>query len=221
MLSKAIQSNLKSTLFAAPRVARFSTWGSLEAAPPDPILGLNAAFKKDANPKKVLLGMGVYRDDDNKPYILNCVRKAEQIIIDKKMDHEYADIQGIDSFIKNVTKLAYGENSAVIKEGKVAGAQSISGTGSIRLGFEFLAKFYPNKNAEVYIPNPTWPVHRTIPDVVGLKYHSYRYLDAKTRGLDFTGLMEDLDKAKNESIVLFHVCAHNPTGVDPTQEQWK
>lgn len=92
MLSKVLASNLSKTLFAAPRLAQFSTWSKLESAPPDPILGLNEAFKKDTNPKKVLLGMGVYRDDDNKPYILNVIRKAEQIIVDKKMDHEYAGI---------------------------------------------------------------------------------------------------------------------------------
>lgn len=91
----------------------------------------------------------------------------------------------------------------------------------MRLGFEFLAAFYPTKGAEVYVPNPTWPVHRTIPDRVGLKWQQYRYFDQKTKGLDINGLLEDLDKAKNDSIVLFHVCAHNPTGVDPTQDQWK
>jgi aspartate aminotransferase len=75
MLSKAIQSNLR--LLAPIRAATFSTWTSLTAAPPDPILGLNEAFKKETNPHKVLLGMGVYRDDNNKPFILNCIRKAE------------------------------------------------------------------------------------------------------------------------------------------------
>lgn len=66
--------------------------------------------------------MGVYRDDNNKPYILNCIRKAEKIIFDKQMDHEYAGIQGIDSYIKNAMILAYGADSAVMKDGRVAGA---------------------------------------------------------------------------------------------------
>lgn len=109
-------------LFAAQRMATFSTWSSLESAPADPILGLNESFKKDTNPKKVLLGMGVYRDNDNKPFILSSVRKAERIIVDKQMDHEYAGIQGIDSFVANVLKLAYGENSHLIKDGRIAGA---------------------------------------------------------------------------------------------------
>jgi len=165
--------------------------------------------------------MGVYRDNDNKPYILNCIRKAEKIIVDKKMDHEYAGIQGIDSYINNVLKLAYGAESDLLKDGRVAGAQSISGTGSLRLGFEFLSQFYPVKGADVYVPNPTWPVHNTIPERVGMKVKKYRYFDPKTKSLDFNGLLEDLDQAKSDSVVLFHVCAHNPTGVDPSQQQWR
>ena len=136
------------------------------------------------------------------------------------MDHEYAGIQGIDSFVANSLKLAYGDDSQLLKDGRVAGAQSLSGTGSLRLGFEFLAQFYPVKGAEVYTPSPTWPVHNTIPGRVGLKQKAYRYFDSKTKGLDLNGMLEDLDKAPNEQIVLLHVCAHNPTGVDPTNEQW-
>jgi aspartate/tyrosine/aromatic aminotransferase len=91
----------------------------------------------------------------------------------------------------------------------------------LRLGFEFLKYFYPNKSAEVHVPSPTWPVHRTIPDKTGLKWKQYRYYDPKTKGLDINGLLEDIDKLPTERIVLFHVCAHNPTGVDPNQDQWK
>jgi aspartate aminotransferase len=80
-------------------------------------LGLNESFKKDTNPKKVLLGMGAYRDDNNKPYILSCVKKATTIINDKNMDHEYAGIQGIDSYIDKCEKLAYGEDNQFYKNG--------------------------------------------------------------------------------------------------------
>ena len=132
------------------------------------------------------------------------------------MDHEYAGIQGIDSYIDKSVKLAYGADSNIYKEGRIAGAQSISGTGSIRLGLEFLGHFYPTKNVEVLTPDPTWPIHRTISEKAGFKWVNYRYYDPKTKGLDFTGLQEDIDKAKNDSILMLHVCAHNPTGVDPT-----
>ena len=121
MLSKITSRQLR-TLVSGNKLAQFSTWSALESAPPDAILGLNDSFKKETNPKKVLLGMGVYRDNDNKPYVLNCIRKAEEIIFKKHMDHEYAGIQGIDSFVANVLKLAYGENSAALKDGFIAGA---------------------------------------------------------------------------------------------------
>ena len=138
MLSKVASTQLKYS-FVACRTAGFSSvWGKVDMAPPDPILGLNEGFKKETNPKKVLLGMGAYRDDANKPYILSCVKKATTIINDKNMDHEYAGIQGIDSYIDKSLKLAYGENSTAYKEGRIVGAQSLSGTGAIRLGFEFL-----------------------------------------------------------------------------------
>ncbi len=219
MLSKVVTSQLTKAQFFG-RAAAFSTWSKLEAAPADPILGLGEAFKKDPNPKKQLLGAGVYRDDNNKPYVLNCIRAAEKTIVERQMDHEYAGIQGIDSFIANSLKLAYGEDSQLLKDGRVAGSQSLSGTGSLRLGFEFLKEFYPVKNAEIMTPTPTWPVHNTIPGRVGLKIKPYRYFDKVTKGLDLNGMLEDLDKAANEQIVLLHVCAHNPTGVDPNPEQW-
>ena len=102
--------------------ANFSTWGGLTAAPADPILGLNDAFKKDTNPKKVLLGMGAYRDDNGKPYILPCVKRAEELILEREMDHEYAPIQGIDSYVQKCIKLGYGAGSKAVSEGRIAGA---------------------------------------------------------------------------------------------------
>ena len=73
-------------------VRKYGTWSDITAAPADPILGLNEAFKKETNPRKVLLNMGAFRCDKGKPYILECVKKAEQLILEKNMDHEYAGI---------------------------------------------------------------------------------------------------------------------------------
>ena len=203
------------------RAASFSAWSSLTAAPADPILGLNDAFKKETHPKKVLLGMGVYRDNDNKPYILPCVKRAEEIILERNMDHEYAAIQGIDSYIAKCLKLAYGADSQALQENRIAGAQSISGTGSLRLGFSFFSQWYPHKDIDYLVPNPSWPIHKTIGELSGLNVKQYRYYHPGTKGLDFEGLKEDLKNAKNNSVVMLHVCAHNPTGVDPTQAQWQ
>lgn len=164
--------------------------------------------------------MGVYRCDKGKPFILDCVRKAEEKILELDMDHEYAGIQGIDSYIAKCLTLAYGTDNKQVKEGRVAACQGISGTGSLRLGLQLLSDWYPHKDVDILVPGPTWPLHRGLVEIVGKKWQAYRYYDPKTKGLDFNGFCEDLKNAKNNSIVLLHVCAHNPTGVDPTPQQW-
>jgi len=101
----------------------------------------------------------------------------------------------------------------------VVSIQSLSGTGALRLGGEFIAKFLPGRT--IYISDPTWGNHKAVFSNSGLKHKDYRYFNAKTLGLDFEGFVEDLKKAPEGSVILLHACAHNPTGVDPTQEQWK
>mgnify|MGYP003319636187 CR=1 FL=1 len=114
-------------------------------SPPDPILGLNDAFKKDTNPKKVLLGMGAYRDNDGKPLILGCVKKAEQKIATDGMDHEYAGINGIPSYNQKCIELAYGADHEAVKSKRIVACQSLSGTGSLRVGLDFVKEWYHNK----------------------------------------------------------------------------
>lgn len=101
MLSKLAGTSLRS----------FSIWQGVTGAPPDPILGLNEQYGKEQRPHKVLLGMGAYRDDDDKPYILSCVKKATQLIEQKNMNHEYSPITGNASFVDKSIKLAYGEEN--------------------------------------------------------------------------------------------------------------
>ena len=99
--------------------------------------------------------------------------------------------------------------------------QSLSGTGALRVGFTFFSQWYPHKDIDFLIPNPTWPLHRTLAQLAGYDWKHYRYYHAETKGFDFEGMKADLKAAKNNSFVLFHTCAHNPTGVDPTKEQWQ
>lgn len=82
---------------------------------------------------------------------------------------------GNDLFVMNALKIAYGNHNALLQEGRVAGVQTVSGTGANRIGFEFLARNYPTKGAEIMTPTPTWPVHNWIPDIVGMKHKPYRY----------------------------------------------
>jgi len=195
-------------------------WGNVEMGPPDAILGVTEAFKKDTNPKKINLGVGAYRDDNGKPYVLPTVIQAEEELLKSKGDKEYAPISGVPEFCKLTAEFAFGSDSRTIKEGLNATVQSISGTGSLRVGAAFLEKFYPG-NKEVYVPSPTWGNHIPIFNHSGLAVKKYRYYDPKTVGLDFAGAVEDLKKIPEKSIILLHACAHNPTGIDPKPEQWK
>ncbi|KAI0043210.1 hypothetical protein FA95DRAFT_1498927 [Auriscalpium vulgare] len=197
-----------------------STWSSVPAGPPDPILGVSEAFKADKDPRKINLGVGAYRDENGKPYVLSSVKKAEESIRASNPDKEYLPITGLPEFTKNAAKLAYGEDSAPVKAGTIAVTQSISGTGALRIGGAFLGRFYPHAKV-IYLPVPSWGNHTPIFRDSGLEVRGYRYFDKKTVGLDFEGLKEDLRNAPEKAIVLLHACAHNPTGVDPTPAQWQ
>jgi len=198
-----------------------SFWAKVEKGPEDPILGITVAFNKDTSPSKINLGVGAYRDDNGKPYILSCVREAEKRLFDKNLDHEYLAIGGHVEFNKLSQKLLLGEDNSLIKEGKVVSAQALSGTGGLRVGADFLSRFLP-KNTQLLISDPTWANHIPIFKDAGFtNQKTYRYYNKDTCGLDFKGFVEDLKAAPEHSVVLFHTCAHNPTGVDPTPKQWE
>jgi aspartate aminotransferase len=217
MLSRQV-STLPKTIAAGVRQS--SGWfNNVTMGPPDAILGVTEAFKRDNNSKKINLGVGAYRDDQGKPFVLPSVRSAEEQIISSKMDHEYAGIIGLPEFTANAAKLAFGEDSPIIKAKRNATVQSISGTGALRIGSEFLSKWYPNSKV-VYQPSPTWGNHVPIFKFAGVDVKNYRYYDKGTCGFDEKGCLEDLAKIPEKSIILLHACAHNPTGVDPTPEQW-
>ncbi|KMU88855.1 aspartate aminotransferase [Coccidioides immitis H538.4] len=195
------------------------TWANVPQGPPDAILGITEAFKADSFKEKINLGVGAYRDDQGKPYVLPSVRAAETKVVNSKLDKEYAGITGVPSFTKAAAELAFGADSAAVKEGRIAITQSISGTGALRIAAAFLERFYPHAKT-VYIPNPSWANHAAVFKDSGLKVEKYRYYNKDTIGLDFEGLIADLKAAPAQSIILLHACAHNPTGIDPTQEQW-
>ncbi|KFY52089.1 hypothetical protein V497_08652 [Pseudogymnoascus sp. VKM F-4516 (FW-969)] len=202
-----------------------STWANVPQGPPDvrtrlrcAILGITEAFKADSFKEKINLGVGAYRDDAGKPYVLPSVRTAEDKVIAAKLNKEYAGITGVPEFTKAAAVLAYGEGSEVLD--RLVITQSISGTGALRIGGEFLAKFYPGAK-KIYIPTPSWANHGAIFTESGLEVQKYRYYNKDTIGLDFEGMVADIKAAEKGSVFLLHACAHNPTGIDPTPEQWK
>lgn len=160
--------------------------------PPDAILGVTEAYKRDTNPKKINLGVGAYRDDNGKPYVLPCVRKAEEKIRTKQLDKEYAPISGQADFCKHSIELALGPNSKHIENGFNATVQGISGTGSLRIGAAFIKAFFPGQKV-VYLPKPSWGNHTPIFKHSGLDVQSYTYYEPNTCALDFKGMMDDLN----------------------------
>jgi len=195
-------------------------WASVPQGPADPILGVTDAFKKDTDKNKVNLGVGAYRDENGKPYLLESVAKAEDILHQKKLDKEYLPITGAAEFTKLASELAYGKDSKPLTENRIAVSQSVSGTGALRIATGFLSQFYSGPKV-VYLPDPTWGNHVPLVEGTGMKVVRYRYFDKKTVGLDFEGMKEDIKNAESGSIILLHACAQNPTGIDPTQDQWR
>ncbi len=163
-------------------------------------------------------GVGAYRDDQGKPYVLPSVRKAEEKVIASRLNKEYAGITGIPEFTKAAGILAYGSDSSALD--RLAITQSISGTGALRIGGAFLSRFFPGDKT-IYIPTPSWANHAAVFNDSGLKVQKYRYYSKDTIGLDFEGMVADIKAAPKGSVFLLHACAHNPTGVDPTAEQWQ
>jgi len=197
-----------------------SVWSHVPKAPADPILGVTDAYKADpAVNEKLNLGVGAYRTEEGQPLVLKIVRQAEaELVADHTRNKEYLPIGGNPEFCKLSRQLILGRGSRAVAEGRVATVQSLSGTGALRLAAEFIAKFAPK--AAVFLPNPTWGNHNKIFPTGGCAIKQYRYYNPATRGLDFEGMCADLRAAPNGSVVLLHACAHNPTGVDPTPEQW-
>eukprot|EP00906_Rhabdomonas_costata_P015817 RCo022693 len=196
-------------------------WSHVPEAPADPILGLTVRCKADPCPTKLDLGVGAYRDENGKPYPLKVVLKVEKELAAASLDKEYLPIDGSADFRAAAAKLAFGNSSKALAEKRIATCQGLSGTGSLRLGVSFFAMFM-DKTTPCYVSKPTWGNHVTMFKVSGFAdVREYRYFDGKTKGVDFEGMTADLRAAPNKSIILLQACAHNPTGADLSEEQWK
>ncbi|MBV7485653.1 amino acid aminotransferase [Bordetella sp. BOR01] len=196
-----------------------SLFDSVELAPRDPILGLNEQYNADTRPGKVNLGVGVYYDDDGRIPLLAAVRKAEIARVEAAAARGYLPIEGIAGYNKGAQTLLLGADSALAAEGRVLTAQALGGTGALKIGADFLRQLLPQ--SKVLISNPSWENHRALFERAGFPVENYAYYDAATHGLDFQGMLASLQAAPAQTIVVLHACCHNPTGVDPTAEQWQ
>jgi aromatic-amino-acid transaminase len=196
-----------------------SPFAHIEQAPPDPIIGLTEAFNNDPSPAKVNLGVGVYQDANGKIPVLKVVRTAEARFYEQETTKSYLPIDGLAAYNKEVQKLLFGADSQVIAEGRAVTVQGLGGTGSLKIGADFLRRFLPE--AQIWISSPSWENHQMLFEAAGFKVNSYPYYDAETHGLNFNGMLETLKTLPTQSIVVLHACCHNPTGVDLNQEQWQ
>jgi len=174
---------------------------------------------QDTDPRKVNVSVGAYRTDEGKPLVLNCVRKAEKMMLDDpSLNKEYLPQRGDVEYSALCQKLIFGGDSKLLKDGCVATVQTLSGTGALRLGAEFVKRYAPG--VAIYCSSPTWGTHTSIMDHAEVPVKSYRYWDPESKGLNLKGMLEDIEGAPDGSIIMLHAAAHNPTGVDPTKEQW-
>ena len=197
-----------------------STFSSVEQAPPIQVFQINEMCKKDPSDLKVNMTIGAYQDENAKPWVLPVVRMVERKIVeDPTLNHEYLPITGIPEYCEAAVELLLGDNSAPIVQKRAFAVQALGGTGSIRLGAEFLR--FAGRDT-VYIPKPTWPNHRSVfvaahfPNV-----KDYTYLKSDKTGFGLEEMMKDLGDAPEGAIVILHGCAHNPSGVDPKPEEWQ
>ena len=197
---------------AAPSAAKTARFAKLQVPPKDPILGVKEEFLNDNAAGKINLSVGAYRTDDGKPWVLPPVAEARKRLIEGHLEHEYLPSTGLKSYCDRVDLLLRGASSPTS-----ATVQALSGTGGLRLCFEFLRR---HLSSIVYVPSTTWSNHWNVLRDAGCDARKYAYLDGSGLRLDWPQLINDLNNAEEGSIVLLHLCAHNPSGVDPSSDQW-
>ena len=192
---------------------------SLQALPPDPILGLTAAFKADANPNKIDLGMGVYKDRVGNTPIMKAVKQAEKIILQSQDSKTYVGPNGAADYNETIAKLILGQDLLRNLSKRRVTVQTPGGCGGLRLAAEFISK--ANAEATVWVSDPTWANHKPLIGSAGLKFKSYPYYDQESHSVKFVDMLKILQQVPQGDLVLLHGCCHNPSGADLSPEQWE
>lgn len=192
---------------------------TLEMAPADPILGLTAAFKQDTNPNRINLGVGVYKDGDGNTPVFDSVQRAEARILDRQTTKDYLLISGAPEYAAAVQALLFGPEHEIVAGHRAATVHAPGGTGGLRVAGDFVHKLYPR--ARVWLSDPTWANHPNIYAHAGVDVETYPYFEKETNDLDFDAMRDALKTVPEGDVVLLHGCCHNPTGIDPTPEQWE
>ena len=184
----------------------------------DPILSLIVAFLADSRPRKANLGIGIYYDENGQIPVLRSVQKAEALLAKHVTPKPYLPMEGMESYRNAIQELVFGADHPLRKAGRIATIQTVGGSGALKVGADFLKRFFPD--AQVWVSDPTWDNHRSMFDGAGFVVNDYPYYDDSTGTIDIDGMLETLQRLPKRSIVLLHPCCHNPTGVDLSQAQW-
>ena len=200
--------------------ATTSVFGHLDPYAGDPILGLNEAFGADPRRDKVNLSIGIYFDDDGRIPVLDCVRRAEAQLLDAGGAKPYLPIEGSAAMRTQVQRLLFGADHEALAAGRVATLQTVGSSGGLRVGADFIRRWFPD--SAVYVSDPSWDNHRAIFDEgAGVAVRSYPYYDPATGGVRFDDMCAAVDAMAHGSVMLLHACCHNPTGVDLSRDQWR
>jgi aspartate/tyrosine/aromatic aminotransferase len=191
---------------------------TIKKAAPDPILGLTEAFKADTNPDKINLGVGIYKDAQGRTPVLQAVKRAEGRLLEQQASKAYLPIDGAPEFGRAVQQLMFGPDHAILREKRARTSHTPGGTGALRVIADYLHVHHPQ--AKVWLSTPTWANHPAIFAAAGVQTASYPYYDSEKNGFDEGALLEALERVPAGDVVLLHGCCHNPTGVDPTPQQW-
>jgi aspartate aminotransferase len=192
---------------------------SLPALPADPILGLMASYRADSNPKKIDLGIGVYKNEAGDTPVMTAVKKAEGMILDSQTTKSYVGPTGAAGYNAIVAELLLGKSLNDSLGKRRVTVQSPGGCGGLRLAAEFIKS--ANPDATVWVSNPTWANHVPLLGSAGLKIAEYPYYDYDSHSVKFDEMIECLSKIDNGDIVLLHGCCHNPCGADLNKQQWQ
>ncbi|KAM0512926.1 hypothetical protein ACHAPE_008431, partial [Trichoderma viride] len=190
---------------------------SIQPGVPDHMYDLKKRADSDLSPSKVDLGVGIYRNEQGAYQELQCVKEAKQVLVKIDLGHDYELTTGNPGFLEEASGIIFGQSD--ISPVKLASVQTISGTGAVHLAALFISRCI-SPHTKVFVGVPTWGNYKPAFELVGLQIIEYRHYDPSTRSYDHDSTMLAIEEAPAGSVFIFQGCCHNPTGADPTLEQW-
>ncbi|HBI08976.1 MAG TPA: aromatic amino acid transaminase [Franconibacter pulveris] len=192
---------------------------NVDAYAGDPILSLMERFKEDPRQDKVNLSIGLYYNEEGVIPQLQAVAEAEARLNAQPHGASlYLPMEGLNSYRNSIAPLLFGADHPTLREGRIATIQTLGGSGALKVGADFLKRYFPA--SQVWVSDPTWENHVAIFNGAGFEVNTYPWFDEETKGVRFEALLETLNTLPAQSIVLLHPCCHNPTGSDLTDKQW-